>query len=419
MQELYRQAYDSSGVAYEESNGKTDAGVRFEEECYVNKLPEISRADYNTIMLHAEKISNGQHDFAPVLRRELHDKLNIGDAESLVVDLVQNKDIEFLNRVRLFLSQFPFVVVGEDGAHYQLVEYGNFCELDLVEQSTEPVVDDTPARASSEVGNNANELIELPIDSSQPVTLEVRAERIRHLQADVQRGIIEIGFELIAAKKEVGHGGWADWLQKEFEWTDRTARRFMAVAERFGKTDAGVRFQSSTLQEMLALPAGDEDAFIEAQIAAGKPVENQSKREVRESVKQWKEAKSKEVSATVANEFNLFADEYELSDWSQSVGESEEDTVIESESTPAQNSDLTLPPTEERDDSIDEIASNDPIQSFTDEENFGGELEKKRAETQKLLDEISMLIQIVADTKLDETIRELKSIRDALKEEKY
>lgn len=38
-------------------------------------------------------------------------------------------------------------------------------------------------------------------------TLEARAERIRRLQADVQRGIIEIGFELIAAKKTVVHGG--------------------------------------------------------------------------------------------------------------------------------------------------------------------------------------------------------------------
>ena len=74
-----------------------------------------------------------------------------------------------------------------------------------------------PARASSEVGNNTTELIELPIESAQPVTLEFRAERIRHLQVDVQRGIIEIGFELIAAKKQVGHGGWADRLKKEFE----------------------------------------------------------------------------------------------------------------------------------------------------------------------------------------------------------
>lgn len=91
----------------------------------MKKLPLISRADYNTILLHTEKISNGQHDFIPVLRRELREKLNIADAESLISDLVRNKDVEFLNRVRLFLSQFSFVVVGDDGAHYQLVKRGN------------------------------------------------------------------------------------------------------------------------------------------------------------------------------------------------------------------------------------------------------------------------------------------------------
>ena len=286
----------------------------------------------------------------------------------------------------------------------------------MVEKSAELVIDDNPARSSSEVGNNTTELIELPIESSQPVTLEVRAERIRHLQADVQRGIIEIGFELIEAKKQVGHGGWADWLQKEFEWTQRTANNFMRVAERFGKMENVFQFKPSTLQTMLLLPEGDEQAFIETQEQVGNPVENQSARQVQQAVKQWKEAKSKEVSVTVANEFNLFADEYELADQSQSVGESKEDIVIESDSAPIQNAELNLTPTEE---SVDEVVFDDPIQSLTDEENRGVALEKKHVETQKLLDEISMLIQTAADTKLDETIRELKSIRDALKEEKY
>ena len=244
----------------------------------------------------------------------------------------------------------------------------------------------------------------MPIESAQPVTLEFRAERIRHLQVDVQRGIIEIGFELIAAKKQVGHGGWADWLKKEFEWTQQTANRFMRVAERFGKLNAAVQFQSSTLQEMLALPEGNEDAFIEAQVVAGNPVENQSARQVQQAVKQWKEAKNKEVSATVANEFNLFADERELADQSQS-GKMNTCSHLNT-STPIEESEY-------------ESAPDELIQSFTDEENLGVELENKRAETQKLLDEISMLIQTAADTKLNETIRELKSIRDALKEEKY
>ena len=86
----------------------------------------------------------------------------------------------------------------------------------------------------------------------------------------------------------------------------------------------------------------------------------------------------------------------------------------ESESTPIQNADSTSTPTEESDESVDEVAPAKLIQSFTDEENLCVDLEKKYVETQKLLDEISILIQTAADTKLDETIRALKSIRDSL-----
>ena len=132
-----------------------------------------------------------------------------------------------------------------------------------------------------------------PADVSDDViTLEERAARIRRLQADVQRGIIQIGFELIAAKKEVGHGNWSEWLENEFDWTQQTANRFMRVAERFGKLNNVVQFKPSTLQAMLLLPVGDENEFIAAQADAGTPVEKQSAREVQQSVKAFKAAKA-------------------------------------------------------------------------------------------------------------------------------
>ena len=123
--------------------------------------------------------------------------------------------------------------------------------------------------------------------ASEIITLEDRANRIRKLQADVQRGIIEIGFELIAAKKEIGHGGWADWLATNFDWTQQTANRFMRVSERFGKLNNVVQFKPSTLQAMLSLPEGDENSFIAAQSEAGKPIEDLSAREVQKAVKDW------------------------------------------------------------------------------------------------------------------------------------
>ena len=389
----------------------------------MKKLPLISRADYNTILLHTEKISNGQHDFIHVLRRELREKLNIADAESLISDLVRNKDVEFLNRVRLFLSRFSFVVVGDDGAHYQLVKRGNFCELDFLKQTAETVDYDTPAR---ELEERKEELVKFMENGKaenlvvEEVTLEVRAERIRRLQADVQRGIIEIGFELIAAKKQVGHGSWSDWLQKEFAWTRRTAERLMAVAERFGKCDNVVAFQPSTLVKMLALPEGEEQAFIETQAQAGTPVEKQSARQVQAAVKKWKNDKKKKSSSPF-DEINLFPEAEETV--SQSVDEYKPNPNFDSSdselnSTPIQESDESV------DDTADELAQtqNDKFNILQEEtltvnsykKISDDDLTAMRDEMQQLLAEISERIQRATKPELADTIQLLKSVRALL-----
>src|SRR5262249_49214130 len=63
---------------------------------------------------------------------------------------------------------------------------------------------------------------------AQRVVAKVRDHQ-RHLVADV----IDIGNDLIKVKSELGHGNFSGWLQVEFGWTDRTARNYMAVADRF------------------------------------------------------------------------------------------------------------------------------------------------------------------------------------------
>lgn len=88
---------------------------------------------------------------------------------------------------------------------------------------------------------------------------------------------------IIAAKKEIGHGNWGDWLQKEFQWNARTVRYFMSVAQRFGNRNTYSDLKSSTLKAMLELPVGDEEKFVEEQKSAGTPLEEQSARQVQES----------------------------------------------------------------------------------------------------------------------------------------
>jgi hypothetical protein len=58
-----------------------------------------------------------------------------------------------------------------------------------------------------------------------------RASVIRALGKRVARDIVEIGRLLAECKKHVGHGGWPQWLKREFGWSDDSALRFMQVHE--------------------------------------------------------------------------------------------------------------------------------------------------------------------------------------------
>ena len=78
-----------------------------------------------------------------------------------------------------------------------------------------------------------NDQTALTLPMSPVVPLADRAQRIRDLVGVARTCIIEIGRELIAAKAEVGHGNWLDWIEGEFGWDERTARRYVAVAEAF------------------------------------------------------------------------------------------------------------------------------------------------------------------------------------------
>ena len=111
------------------------------------------------------------------------------------------------------------------------------------------------------------------------------------------QNIIEVGKRLIQAKELVERGEWQNWLEANFSLTTRSARRFMAVAERFGKTEIDFRFTEdlspTQMIAMLALPAGDEEKFIAEKAAEGTPVENMTIKNLREEIRQYKFAKEK------------------------------------------------------------------------------------------------------------------------------
>ncbi len=85
--------------------------------------------------------------------------------------------------------------------------------------------------------------------------------------------IIEIGQRLSAVKAQVGHGHFGPWLRAEFGWSQDTAGRFMAVAQRFGQIPHGAEFAPKALY-LLAAPDAPDAARAEARdrAAAGERI---------------------------------------------------------------------------------------------------------------------------------------------------
>ncbi|MCH8043838.1 MAG: DUF3102 domain-containing protein [Planctomycetes bacterium] len=95
--------------------------------------------------------------------------------------------------------------------------------------------------------------------------LDRHAEAIRSIQRRMAIDLIEIGKHLVAAKKRLDHGAFTPWLDREFNWSDRTARLFMQVFETFGKTDnfSDLEIGQSALY-LLSAESTPEDAKADA-----------------------------------------------------------------------------------------------------------------------------------------------------------
>lgn len=240
--------------------------------------PLINRADFNTLLLHAEKISNGQRDFYPVLEKELHDLLGVEvDAAKKIVGEISN-DADFLNHFKGKLAQFPFFVEWEN-VRYHLVG----SELEIVDTDTSRAdvnVSLTPAPSTN--------LFATP--DTESLTIEQRVDQIRRFVAIKDKidaaYTFAVGRELIALKKQAGHGHFKELLEQN-GWDIRRAQEYMTLARRFGNTRTSALLSKSQLNEMLALPDGAEEDFIAAQTKAGQNVENLSVRELRKAIREW------------------------------------------------------------------------------------------------------------------------------------
>jgi hypothetical protein len=126
----------------------------------------------------------------------------------------------------------------------------------------------------------------MPVPASKLKLLSEHAVEIRTLGQRVAADVVEIGRRLTECKKLAGHGNWLPWLEREFGWSDETARKFMRAYEfaRRHKFQQGWNMSNSALH-LLAKPSTPEAARDEI-MARAQAGERISKREVKDAAAQ-------------------------------------------------------------------------------------------------------------------------------------
>lgn len=150
-------------------------------------------------------------------------------------------------------------------------------------------------KSDSVLGRGLSEMTQQNIQSPTNITQAEQPKTLSELKVEIKFHLgqmaghaIEIGRLLIQAKEQVNHGEWQSWLEDNFNLTSRSARNFMKVAERFGKTEINFRFQTTQMIAMLALPEGEEEKFIAEKAAENNPVEDMTIKNLREEIKNYK-----------------------------------------------------------------------------------------------------------------------------------
>ena len=163
--------------------------------------------------------------------------------------------------------------------------------------------------------------------------VEIR-ELTRQAKAMTVYYAVEIGRRLTAAKQMVAHGGWADWISKNTEFSQTTATRMMRIFDEYGAAQIGIfgaEPNSSTLQNLsisnalrlLAVPEDEREEFAEAVDA-----ENLSARELEKAIRERDAAvKERENAQREANRYSLRTEraEKELQEAKEKAQELEDD----------------------------------------------------------------------------------------------
>ena len=124
----------------------------------------------------------------------------------------------------------------------------------------------------------------------ETVTAEILDAKRRGGQA-----ILDVGRGLIEAKGMLSHGEWLPWLEERVEFSERTAQRFIRLAQEWTNPTALSDLGATKALAMLALPAEEREEF-----AAEHDVIDMSARQLEDAIRERNEARKAAEEAAAA-----------------------------------------------------------------------------------------------------------------------
>ncbi len=120
------------------------------------------------------------------------------------------------------------------------------------------------------------------LEQSDRDFIQGRTNEIKALVKRTAQDIIDIGSMLIEVKERLPHGMWGGWLDTEFGWDQRTARRFTTVAVKFKSDIMSDLNISPTVLYLLAAPSTPDEARTEAidRASDGETITHKSAKEI-------------------------------------------------------------------------------------------------------------------------------------------
>lgn len=94
-------------------------------------------------------------------------------------------------------------------------------------------------------------------------TIEAITGEILELKQRGGEVILDIGRRLLEAKGMLPHGEWLPWLNERVEFSERTAQKFMRLAQKWSNPSALADLGATKALMLLALPEEEREEFVE------------------------------------------------------------------------------------------------------------------------------------------------------------